>query len=72
MPLLSVLLDMEFTGMYIDAKILSKMSSDLGKKIDQLKNLMNFKDKLIKKISKRIQREYKSFYFLSKSTITID
>ena len=38
MPLLSVLLDMEFTGMYIDAKILSKMSSDLGKKIDLLKN----------------------------------
>ena len=38
MPLLSVLLDMEFTGMYIDEKILSKMSSDLGKKIDLLKN----------------------------------
>ena len=37
-PLLSVLLDMEFTGMYIDAKKLSKMSSDLGKKIDILKN----------------------------------
>ena len=38
MPLISVLLDMEFTGMYIDPKILSKMSSDLGKKIDLLKN----------------------------------
>ena len=38
MPLLSVLLEMEFTGMYIDAKKLSNMSSELGNKIDLLKN----------------------------------
>jgi len=40
-PLLSVLLEMEFNGIYIDAKMLGKMSTDLGKIIDQLKSKIN-------------------------------
>ncbi|MBL7011201.1 MAG: DNA polymerase I, partial [Candidatus Marinimicrobia bacterium] len=36
MPLLPVLLGMEFIGMYVDGKMLETMSIDLGKKIDRL------------------------------------
>ena len=36
MPLLPVLLEMEFNGMFVDAKMLSLMSQNLGNKIDEL------------------------------------
>ena len=36
MPLLPVLLEMEFIGLFVDGKMLKTMSIDLGKKIDSL------------------------------------
>ena len=36
LPLIPVLLKLEFTGMYVDLKLLDDMSKDFGKKIDML------------------------------------
>ena len=36
LPLIPVLLEMEFKGMYVDEQLLNEMSSDFGKKIDSL------------------------------------
>mgnify|MGYP001468270955 CR=1 FL=1 len=36
LPLIPVLLEMEFKGMYVDKQLLDEMSSDFGKKIDSL------------------------------------
>ncbi len=36
MPLLPVLLELEYNGMYVDSKMLSKMSDNLGNKIENL------------------------------------
>ena len=37
-PLLPVLIEMEYNGIFVDAKMLSNMSSELGSKVDELKN----------------------------------
>lgn len=36
LPLIDVLLEMEYNGSYVDEKMLRSMSNDLGKKLDQL------------------------------------
>ena len=36
-PLLPVLIEMEYNGIFVDAKMLSNMSSELGSKVDELK-----------------------------------
>ena len=37
-PLLPVLIEMEYNGIFVDAKMLANMSSELGLKVDELKN----------------------------------
>ena len=38
LPLIKVLIEMEFNGTYVDSKFLSKMSKDIGKRLSQLVN----------------------------------